>query len=155
MRGRSPLNHWLEIAVPAHADAVEVVSESLTGSGHKWSAVDMPTVCAGGRGAETGDYTVKAYLLADADAFAKVSDARDALGHLQAFGLGPIGELAVRTIDDEDWLAPWKASLAPIRGGAFLGPPAWSDAGARGAIALSADPRLAVGTGLPPQTPQC
>ena len=73
MRGPRPLTRWLEIAVPAHAEAVEAVSEILTRIGHNGIAVDMPTVGAGGRGAETGDYTVKAYLLADADAFAKVS----------------------------------------------------------------------------------
>ena len=155
MRGPRPLTRWLEIAVPAHAEAVEAVSEILTRIGHNGIAVDMPTVGAGGRGAETGDYTVKAYLLADADAFAKVSDARDALGHLQAFGLGPIGELAVRTIDDEDWLAAWKASLAPIRVGAFLVRPTWSDADAAGAIALALDPGMAFGTGLHPTTQQC
>src|SRR5437899_8824654 len=110
MRGRSPLNHWLEIAVPAHAEAVEAVSEILTRIGHNGIAVDMPTVGAEGRAAETGDYTVKAYLLADADAFAKGSKARAALGHLQAFGLGPIGGLAVRTTGAGDWTAAGEAS---------------------------------------------
>ena len=70
-------------------------------------AVDLPIDSRGG-----ADHTVKAYLVEDGDAFAKVSDARDALGHLQAFGLGPIGELAVRTVDDENWLEAWKASMA-------------------------------------------
>src|SRR5207247_272598 len=68
---------------------------------------------------------------------------------------GPIGELAVRTIDDEDWLAAWKASLAPIRVGAFLVRPTWSDADAAGAIALALDPGMAFGTGLHPTTQQC
>jgi len=98
---------------------------------------------------------VKAYLVEDAEAFAKVSDVRDALGHLQAFGLGPIGELAVRQIEDADWLEAWKESFTPIRIGAFLVRPTWSDARDDGAIALVLDPGMAFGTGLHPTTQQC
>src|SRR5712691_3879161 len=72
---------WLEIAVPAHAEAVEAVSEILSRYGHNGIAVELPI---GGRG-EPSEFLVKAYLVEDAEAFAKVSDARDALGHLQAF----------------------------------------------------------------------
>jgi len=103
---------WLEIAVPAHAEAVEAVSEILSRFGVNGIAVDMPV---GGRGAEPPEFLVKAYLVEDVDAVAKVADARDALGHLQAFGLGPIGDLAVRSVDDEDWLEAWKATVTPIR----------------------------------------
>src|SRR5439155_22531574 len=86
---------WLEVAVPAHAEAVEAVSEILSRFGHNGIAVELPLDSPGG-----ADLTVKAYLVEDAEAFAKVSDVRDALGHLQAFGLGPIGELTVRQIED-------------------------------------------------------
>src|SRR2546428_8947921 len=155
MRGRSPLNHWLEIAVPAHAEAVEAVSEILSRIGQNGIAVDMPTVSAGGRGAEPLDHRVKAYLVEDADAFAKVSDVRDALGHLQAFGLGPIGELAVRRVEDEDWLEAWKASPQPIRVGSFLVRPTWSDPSTEGPVAIALDPGMAFATGLPPTTHHC
>ena len=116
---------WLEIAVPAHAEAVEAVSEILSRYGHNGIAVEIPLAPRGG-----ADHTVKAYLVEDVDSFAKVSDARDALGHLQAFGLGPIGELAVRTVEDEDWLEAWKATVTPVRVGRFLVRPTWSDASA-------------------------
>jgi ribosomal protein L11 methyltransferase len=98
---------------------------------------------------------VKAYLVEDVDAFAKVADARDALAHLQAFGLGPIGELTVRTVDDEDWLEAWKASVTPIRIGRFLVRPTWSDASETDAITIALDPGMAFGTGLHPTTQQC
>ena len=141
---------WLEVAVPAHAEAVEAVSEILSRFGHNGIAVELPIASRGGT-----DHTVKAYLVEDAEAFAKVSDVRDALGHLQAFGLGPIGELAVRPIDDADWLEAWKASVTPIRIGAFLVRPTWSDARDDGAITLTLDPGMAFGTGLHPTTQQC
>jgi ribosomal protein L11 methyltransferase len=141
---------WLEIAVPAHAEAVEAVSEILSRYGHNGIAVELPIAPHGG-----ADHTVKAYLVEDVDAVAKVADARDALGHLQAFGLGPIGEVAVRVVDDEDWLEAWKATLTPIRIGRFLVRPTWSDARQDGAITIALDPGMAFGTGLHPTTQQC
>src|SRR2546430_9264835 len=141
---------WLEIAVPAHAEAVEAVSEILRRYGHNGIAVEIPVSPRGGT-----DHTVKAYLVEDVDAVAKVADARDALGHLQAFGLGPIGELAVRSVDDEDWLEAWKATVTPIHIGRFLVRPTWSDAPEEGAITIALDPGMAFGTGLHPTTPPC
>ena len=125
---------WLEIAVPAHAEAVEAVSEILSRYGHNGIAVELPVAPRGG-----ADHTVKAYLVEDVDAVAKVADARDALGHLQAFGLGPSGDLAVRVVDDEDWLEAWKATVTPIRIGRFLVRPTWSDAQQDGAITIALD----------------
>ena len=126
------------------------MSEILSRYGHNGIAVELPVTSSGG-----ADHTVKAYLVEDVDAFAKVADARDALGHLQAFGLGPIGELAVRTVDDADWLEAWKATITPIHIGRFLVRPTWSNAHEDGAITIALDPGMAFGTGLHPTTQQC
>jgi ribosomal protein L11 methyltransferase len=142
---------WLEIAVPVHAEAVEAVSEILTRVGHQGIAVDLPVEPRGGL-----DHTVKAYLLDDGEVVAKVNDVRDALGHLQAFGLGPIGELAAKEIKEEDWLEAWKAQFTPLRIGRFLVRPTWSEVSdADGAIEIVLDPGMAFGTGLHPTTQQC
>jgi ribosomal protein L11 methyltransferase len=142
---------WLEIAVPAHAEAVEAVSEILTRIGHQGIAVELPLEPRGG-----ADHTVKAYLLDDAEVVAKVNDVRDALGHLQAFGLGPIGELLAREIKEEDWLEAWKAQFTPLRIGRFLVRPTWSDTPVPDdLIELVLDPGMAFGTGLHPTTQQC
>ena len=142
---------WLELQVPAHAEAVEAVSEILTRVGHQGIAVDVPVEPRGGT-----DHTVKAYLIEDGEIVAKVNDVRDALGHLQAFGLGPIGEMVVREIADEDWLESWKAQFTPIHVGRFLVRPTWTtDLDADGAIELVLDPGMAFGTGLHPTTQQC
>jgi len=141
---------WIELRVPAGAEAVEAVSEILTRVGHQGIAVDLPVEPAGGT-----DHTVKAYLLEDGETVAKVNDVREALGHLQAFGLGPIGELAAREIKEEDWLESWKAQFTPIRIGRFLVRPSWSEAlPADDAIELVLDPGMAFGTGLHPTTQQ-
>ncbi len=100
-------------------------------------------------------HVVKAYLIHDHVSRIRVRRVRDALGHLQAFGLGPIGDLQVREIKEEAWLETWKASFKPIRIGAFLVRPTWSDADPGDAIVLSLDPGMAFGTGLHPTTQGC
>lgn len=141
---------WIEIAVPAHAEAVEAVSEILTRVGYNGIAVELPLHPGTGT-----DHTVKAYLIEDADAFAKVSDVRDALGHLQAFGLGPIGDLTARRVDDKDWLESWKADFVPVRIGTFVVRPSWSEPIAGDSVEVVLDPGMAFGTGLHPTTQQC
>ena len=141
---------WIELRVPAGVEGVEAVSEILTRVGHQGIAVDLPVEQRGGT-----DHTVKAYLLVDGETVAKVNDVREALGHLQAFDLGPIGELEAREIEEEDWLEAWKAQFTPIRIGRFLVRPSWSEAMPAGdAIELVLDPGMAFGTGLHPTTQQ-
>ncbi len=136
--------------MPAHPEAVEAVSEILSRVGYNGVAVEEPV------DASTGEpHVVKAYLIRDRAARIRVRRVRDALGHLQAFGLGPIGELRVRPIEDEDWLESWKAAFRPIRIGAFVVRPTWSDADPGDAVVLSLDPGMAFGTGLHPTTQQC
>jgi ribosomal protein L11 methyltransferase len=139
---------WLEVAVPAHAEAVEAVSEILGRVGYNGVAIEEPLEPA-------GLHLVKAYLVHDRVARIRVRRVRDALGHLQAFGLGPIGDLSVREINEEAWLETWKASFKPIRVGAFLVRPTWSDADPGDATVLSLDPGMAFGTGLHPTTQAC
>ena len=139
---------WLEIAVPAHAEAVEAVSEVLARVGYNGVAVEEPV-------RPEAPHLVKAYLVHDHVARIRVRQVRDALGHLQAFGLGPIGDIVVREIKEEAWLETWKASFKPIRIGAFLVRPTWSEADPGDAIVLSLDPGMAFGTGLHPTTQAC
>jgi ribosomal protein L11 methyltransferase len=139
---------WLEIAVPAHAEAVEAVSEILGRVGYNGVAIEEPLQ-------PDAPHLVKAYLVHDPIARIRVRRVRDALSHLQAFGLGPIGDLTVREIKEEAWLETWKASFKPIRIGTFLVRPTWSDADPGDAIVLSLDPGMAFGTGLHPTTQAC
>jgi len=171
-----PATRWLEVAVPVGVEAVEAVSEILDRIGVNGIAVEEPIrddgvsawaaeSAAEQRGsasrrataASGADHLVKACLIDDADAAAKVARATEELGHLQAFGLGPIGELRTRAIADEDWLESWKATFTPIRIGRFLVRPTWSDmaAGDGDAIPLVLDSGMAFGTGLHPTTQAC
>ena len=126
------------------------MSEILARVGYNGVAVEEPV-----DGAPGAMHVVKAYLVYDRVARIRVRRVRDALAHLQAFGLGPIGELSTRTVVEEEWLETWKASFKPIRIGAFLVRPTWSDADPGDAIVLSLDPGMAFGTGLHPTTQTC
>lgn len=150
--GALPLRplRWIEIAVPAHAEAVEAVSEILTRVGYNGIAIEEPL-----EPSPDALHLVKAYLIHDSAARGRVRKVREALGHLQAFGLGPIDALTLRRIEDEDWLESWKASFTPLRIGRFLVRPTWSDADPGDAIVLELDPGMAFGTGLHPTTQQC
>ena len=138
---------WLEIAVESHPEAVEAVSEILDRVGYNGIAVDVPLD-------EGRPHLVKAYLVYDRSARFKVRRVKEAVGRLRAFGLGPVGEVAIRRIADEDWLESWKSQFTPIRIGAFFVRPSWSDARGEG-IELVLDPGMAFGTGLHPTTRQC
>jgi ribosomal protein L11 methyltransferase len=134
--------------VPAHPEAVEAVSEILDRVGYNGIAVDLPL--------DGGEHLVKAYLPYDRVARVKVRQVRTALGHLQAFGLGPIGTPRLRRLDEEDWLESWKASFTPIRIGRFLIRPTWADPTEAGdGLVVELDPGMAFGTGLHPTTQQC
>lgn len=134
--------------MPAHPEAVEAVSEILDRVGYNGIAVDLPQ---GG-----GEHLVKAYLPYDRIARVKVRQVRTALGHLQAFGLGPIGTPRLRRLEEEDWLESWKASFTPMRIGRFLICPTWAEQTDPGDdIVVELDPGMAFGTGLHPTTRQC
>jgi len=134
--------------VPSHPEAVEAVSEILDRVGYNGIAVDVPF------DGEDRPHLVKAYVVYDHTAWIKVRRVKEAIGRLRAFGLGPVGEVAVRRILDEDWLETWKAQFTPIRIGPFFVRPSWSDARGEG-VELVLDPGMAFGTGLHPTTRQC
>lgn len=141
---------WIEIAVASHPEAVEAVSEILDRVGYNGIAVDVPLD-------EARPHVVKAYLVYDRSARIKVRRVKEAIGRLRAFGLGPVGEVEVRRIAEEDWLEAWKAQFTPVRIGEFLVRPSWTEGPAAdaGETVLVLDPGMAFGTGLHPTTRQC
>jgi ribosomal protein L11 methyltransferase len=138
---------WVEISVPSHPEAVEAVSEILDRVGYNGIAVDMPLE-------DGAPHLVKAYVLYDHSARIKVRRVKEAIGRLRTFGLGPVGDVGVRRIADEDWLESWKAQFTPIGIGPFFVRPSWSTARAMG-VEIVLDPGMAFGTGLHPTTRQC
>lgn len=151
---------WLELTVEADAEAVEAVSEILgrVGAGtavRPTRLVQAPDDELEVREDPTSPYVVTAHIPEDSAARVSVERTERALWHLQAFGLGPVGELRVRTVED-DWTDAWKRHYAPQRIGRLMVVPSWLQAPLHdGEVALRLDPGMAFGTGLHPTTRGC
>lgn len=154
---------WLELAVEADVEAVEAVSEILDRAAPGGTSVepgfDLVDEGLGARIDPTRPAIVRAYLPARDRAQAERAAASvvEALGHLQAFGLRPIGELRTRLVDEADWAEEWKAHFPVLRVGRRLViRPTWRRHHREpDDVVLALDPGMAFGTGLHPTTRLC
>ena len=152
---------WLELTVACDNEAIEAVSE-IFGRVGQGSAVRPtrlihdPNDELSAREDPTAPYEITAHIPEDEAARAAVDATERALWHLQAFGLRPVGELQVRSVDDADWTDAWRAGYVPQRIGRVVIVPSWLDEPiAPGEVALHLDPGMAFGTGLHPTTRAC
>src|SRR6185436_19377794 len=154
---------WLELSVAADIEAVEAVSEILGRVAPVGTSVEpafeLVEEGLGARVDATKPAIVRAYLAADdaASVARAVAEASEALGHLQAFGLRPIGELTTRVVRDADWAEAWKEYFPVLRVGRRLViRPTWREHEALpGDAVVALDPGMAFGTGLHPTTRLC
>ena len=154
---------WLELAVEADVEAVEAVSEILgraaSGGTSVEPAFELVDEGLGARLDPSRPAIVRAYLPARDRAAAEraAAEVAEALGHLQAFGLRPIGELRTRIVEEADWADAWKAYFPVMRVGRRLViRPTWRrHHSAPDDVVLALDPGMAFGTGLHPTTRLC
>lgn len=144
----------------ADHEAVEAVSEILSRATDGMVSVEAPFDLVdeglGARVDPTRPVTVRAYAPA-AHAGDSVEQARRDLGHLQAFGLRPIGELETRLVHEEDWAEAWKSHFPVLRVARRLViKPTWREhEAAADDVVIALDPGMAFGTGLHPTTRLC
>jgi ribosomal protein L11 methyltransferase len=161
--GSEPAAAWLELAVEADVEAVEAVSEILgrvaPGGTSVEPAFELVDEGLGARVDATRPAVVRAYVPARdrVAADAAAAEVEAALGHLQAFGLRPIGALRTRLVAEADWAAAWKVHFPVLRVGEHLViRPTWRrHRPAAGDVVLALDPGMAFGTGLHPTTRLC
>ena len=154
---------WLELSVAADHEAVEAVSEILSRAAPGGTSVEPAFELVEDGLAARVDFArpalVRAYLpiLAPDAIRDAVMQADRALGHLQAFGLRPIGELTARIVREADWANAWKAHFPVLRvGRRIVIRPTWRRHRRRpGDVVLALDPGMAFGTGLHPTTRLC
>lgn len=152
---------WVELSVEADAEAVEAVSEIL-GRVSAGTAVRPtrlvrdPSDELAARMDTSAPFVVTAHL-ADGDGVASsVESTERALWHLQAFGLGRVGALTVRPVEDVDWADSWRQHYVAQRIGRVVIVPSWADEPvAPDEVAVVLDPGMAFGTGLHPTTRGC
>jgi ribosomal protein L11 methyltransferase len=154
---------WLELSVVADVEAVEAVSEILGRYAPAGTSVepafDLVDEGLGARVDPSRPATVRAYIPAadPAGAEATVADVARDLGHLQAFGLRPIGDLRTRLVEEADWADAWKAYFPVLRvGRRIVIRPTWRRHRRQpDDVVLALDPGMAFGTGLHPTTRLC
>lgn len=154
---------WLELSVACDLEAVEVVSEILSRHAGGGASVEPGFLLVDdGLGAAVDPSRpaiVRAYVpaLDRSAARAAIAAARRDLGHLQAFGLRPIGELTIGVVHESDWAEAWKSHFPVLRvGRRVVIRPTWRRARRRpDDVVLSLDPGMAFGTGLHPTTRLC
>jgi ribosomal protein L11 methyltransferase len=154
---------WLELSVATDHEAVEAVSEILARAAPGGTSVEPAFELVEEGLAARVDLErpaqVRAHLpLLDVDRVrASVARARLELGHLQAFGLRPIGDLRASIVHEADWANAWKAHFPVLRvGRRIVIKPTWRRHVRRdGDVVLALDPGMAFGTGLHPTTRLC
>ncbi len=140
---------WLELTSRVDGEAVEAVSEVF-------SRVEPDVIPNADDGCAIGARsTVRAYVPLDERATDKRRIVEEALWHLGT--IWPVGELATREVDEEDWANAWKKHYAVFRiGRRLVIRPSWLDyAAAPDDVVVSLDPGVAFGTGLHPTTRRC
>jgi ribosomal protein L11 methyltransferase len=152
---------WLELSVEADIEAIEAVSEIL-GRVSAGTSVQPTRLLTNAddelavREDPTAPFVLTAHIEEGPVADDAIEATQRALWHLQAFGLRPVGELRVRTVDDASWTEAWKEHYVPQRIGRIVVVPSWIEEPARpGEVRLVLDPGMAFGTGLHPTTRGC
>ncbi len=154
---------WLELSVAADHEAVEAVSEILSRAAPGGTSVEPAFELVEEGLAARVDLArpamVRAHLpILDVGAIrAAVSRADRELGHLQAFGMRPIGDLAAAIVLEADWANAWKAHFPVLRvGRRIVIRPTWRRHRRQpDDVVLALDPGMAFGTGLHPTTRLC
>lgn len=154
---------WLELAVEADGEAVEAVSEILSRVAPGGTSVEpgfeLVDEGLGARIDPNRPATIRAYVPAidTAASDRAVATVEEALGHLQAFGLRPIGDLQTRVVDEADWAEAWKAHFHVLRlGRRLVIKPSWRrHRRVDDEVVIDLDPGMAFGTGLHPTTRLC
>jgi ribosomal protein L11 methyltransferase len=154
---------WVELSVAADIEAVEAVSEILTRHAPGGTSVEPGFgLTDEGLGAvidTSKPAIVRAYLpgIDPEGARRAIAEASVALGHLQAFGLRPIGDLQTRLVREADWAEAWKSHFPVLRvGRRIVIRPTWRRHCRRpDDVVISLDPGMAFGTGLHPTTRLC
>jgi len=161
--GASADGAWLQLSVAADTEAVEVVSEILSrvapGGTSVEPAFELVDEGLGARIDPTRPAIVRAHIPARDRRAAReaVRRVREDLGHLQAFGLRPIGDVEVGVVLESDWANAWKHHIGVMRiGSRLVIRPSWRrHRAAPDDVVIALDPGMAFGTGLHPTTRLC
>lgn len=154
---------WLELSVDADSEAVEAVCEILARVAPGGTTIEpgfeLVDEGLGARIDPDRPATIRAYVPARDPAATERATATvtEALGHLQAFGLRPIGDLRTRIVNESDWATAWQEHFHVLHlGRRLVIKPSWRrHSRVDDQVVIDLDPGMAFGTGLHPTTRLC
>ena len=154
---------WLELSVEADSEAVEAVCEILARVAPGGTTIEpgfeLVDEGLGARIDPDRPATIRAYVPARDQAATEHATAivTEALGHLQAFGLRPIGDLRTRIVNESDWATAWQEHFHVLHlGRRLVIKPSWRrHSRVDDQVVIDLDPGMAFGTGLHPTTRLC
>lgn len=147
---------WIELSVDVHPEAVDAVANVFQEYGTGGVAIQQP-IQSDDEGQEPARFvgmpTVTGYIPLTDRAEEQERRLEEALWHLQAFNLSPVGPVRRRVIDEEDWANAWKEHFHPLRIGRVVIKPSWREWERQPEeLIVELDPGMAFGTGLHPTT---
>jgi len=162
-RGSARGGSWLELSVEADSEAVEAVCEILARVAPGGTTIepgfDLVDEGLGARIDPNRPATIRAYVpaLDPARTERATATVTEALGHLQAFGLRPIGDLRTRMVNERDWATAWQEHFHVLHlGRRLVIKPSWRRHRREDdQVVIDLDPGMAFGTGLHPTTRLC
>ena len=149
---------WIELSVKAPPEFVEPLSHIFYRYGHGGVAVEQE----GGFNPDEGE-TPSATACVTLKTYLPVNDTtedrrnRIDLGVRLVAHVGPISELAERTLDEEEWQNSWKEHFHVLHvGERLVVRPTWRDyEPGESDVVIALDPGMAFGTGHHPTTRMC
>lgn len=164
------MTRYLEVTIPCDRAVLEPVMDLVGAVAGGGAAVEDPRDILAGRREGRWDYddfalppdldqvTVRGYLPAAGDLPQRRQRLDAGLARLRSLGLGRVGSVQARWVEDADWAHAWKQYFVPLAFGRRLAVlPPWQgddyDPGGRAVIWL--DPGMAFGTGQHATTALC
>ena len=153
--------HWFELSIICAPEAVEAVSEVMSRHAPGGVAIEEPyRLLDDGQVAEAipdAPVTIRVYVPADTSGEAARARIEEGLWHLRQIGFGEIGDIAARTIAEEDWANAWKEHFHVLHlGRRTVIKPSWREYTPQpDEVIVELDPGMAFGTGLHPTTRAC
>ncbi|GCE27087.1 ribosomal protein L11 methyltransferase [Dictyobacter alpinus] len=152
---------WLELTVQTHPEAVESVSELLSGYSRDGVVIEEPYELSDDgqeyRILVNQPVQVHAYLPIDGTEEEKKQEIARGLWHFTSMGAHFVGELHSRVVDEEDWANAWKDYYHVTHiGQRLVIRPSWREYTPKdNEVVLTLDPGMAFGTGVHPTTRMC
>lgn len=147
---------WLEVSLTVEGELAEAVAEVIGRFTAEGVVIEQAVKYndSEDEGVPYGSIRVYGYLENDAAVEVTRQNLEQALWHLSQ--IMPLPQPEYREIEDQDWMAAWKAHYRPIPvGERLLILPAWLEPGETDRIPVKINPSMAFGTGTHPTTQLC